>query len=172
MTNWTDIPGWETRYQITEHGLVRSKDMTVGAKGGGTAVRRGRVLASVAKNNGYLCVTLADGFNRPQIGIHRLVARVFIGECPLGLNVLHNDGNKLNNHYSNLRYGTQADNHADTLKHGRRPVGESHALAKLCEKDVLFIRASNESGVVLAQVFGVAPAHISAVRRRRAWKHI
>ena len=117
---WIDIPGWGERYQISEFGRVRSKDMTVGARGGAAAVRKGRELAPVRKNNGYLCVTLTDGTNRPQINVHRLAARAFIGECPLGLHVLHYDGDKTNNHYSNLRYGTPADNIADTLRHGRR----------------------------------------------------
>jgi len=54
----------------------------------------------VQKSNGYLRVTLTDGTNRPQISVHRLVARAFLGECPLGLHVLHADGNKTNNHFS------------------------------------------------------------------------
>jgi hypothetical protein len=172
MSTWIDIPGWETRYQITENGEVRSKNMTVGAKGGVTASRKGRVLTPVVKSNGYLCVTLTDGVNRPQIGLHRLVARAFIGECPIGLNVLHNDGNKLNNCRENLRYGTQADNHMDTLRHGHRLMGEKHPLSKLCEVDVHYIRVSTDKGVDLANAFNVTPAHISAVRHRKCWVHI
>ena len=169
---WVDIPGWESRYQICEDGGIRSKDMFVKAKGGATAVRKGRYLNWVQKLNGYYCVTLTNGVDRPQIAIHRLVARAFIGECPIGLHVLHNDGDKFNNHYTNLRYGTPAENHEDTLKHGKRRIGVTHPLAKLKEKDVRFIRESELSGVELASKFGVSSAHISAVRRNRAWKHI
>jgi hypothetical protein len=170
--NWIDIPGWETRYQISEFGHVRSKDMVVGAKGGGTAIRKGRELAPVRKNNGYLCVTLTDGTNRPQISIHRLVARAFIGECPIGLHVLHCDGNKSNNHYSNLRYGTPADNIADTLRHGRRLMGSSHPMSKLDDDAIAHIRSSNRNGAALAIMYGVSRAHISVIRNRRAWKHV
>jgi AcrR family transcriptional regulator len=81
-------------------------------------------------------------------------------------------GDKFNNHYTNLRYGTPAENHEDTLKHGKRRIGVTHPLAKLKEKDVRFIRESELSGVELASKFGVSSAHISAVRRNRAWKHI
>ena len=169
---WIDVPGWESRYQVSEHGFVRSKDMVVNAKGSKTAVRRGRMLTLVRKNNGYLCVTLTNGVDRPQIAIHRLVARAFIGECPIGLHVLHGDGNKSNNHHLNLRYGTPADNHDDTLSHGNRLMGDTHPLSKLKENDVRYIRESELLGTELALKFNVSSAHISAIRRNRAWKHI
>jgi hypothetical protein len=169
---WVDIPNWEARYQISEYGDVRSKDMVVGAKNGKTAVRKGRDLVKVIKSNGYACVTLTNGVNRPQIGIHKIVARAFIGECPLGLYVLHNDGNKLNNHYSNLRYGTQAENVSDTKKHGNQLHGASHPMAKLSELDILAIRSSNKSNSFLADVYGVCVAHISAIKSNRTWKHL
>lgn len=169
---WIDIPGWETRYQVSEFGDVRSKDMAVRAKGNSTAIRKGRKLVPVCKANGYLCVTLTDGKNRPQVSLHRLVARAFIGECPLGLHVLHTDGNKLNNHYSNLRYGTPADNIADTLRHGRRLRGATHPKAKLNDDSVNHIRNSNRDNAVLADMYGVTREHIYAIRSYRAWKHI
>jgi len=169
---WVDIPMWESRYEISEFGEVRSKDMLVGAKNGATAIRKGRALAQVRKNNGYLCVTLTDGTNRPQISIHRLVARAFIGECPIGLHVLHCDGDKTNDHYTNLRYGTPADNVADTKRHGRQRFGALHPSAKLDDDAVLHIRSTNRNDVTLARMYGVTPAHISAIRRRRVWTHI
>lgn len=169
---WLDIPGWETRYEISECGDVRSKDMVVGAKGGATAVRKGRELASVRKSNGYLAVTLTDGVNRPQIGVHRLVARAFIGECPIGLHVLHGDGDKTNNHYSNLRYGTPAENVEDTRLHGRRRYGSQVHNAKLDEDAVRHIRSSSRNSVALAAMYGVSTSHISNVRRNKAWQHV
>jgi hypothetical protein len=169
---WIDIPGWETRYQIREDGAVRSKNMVVNAKAGKTAVRKGRLLSPVVKSNGYLCVTLSNGIDRPQVAIHRLVARAFIGECPLGLHVLHNDGDKTNNHYTNLRYGTPAENHADTLSHGHRLMGSSHPMAKLKEKQIVFIRESDESSAALAIKFNVCREHIHAIRKKRIWKHV
>ena len=115
---WQTIPGWD-RYEAREDGAVRSLDMAVGARGGKTAVRKGRLLSPARKTNGYWAVTLTNGRSRPQIGVHVIVARTFIGEQPIGLQVLHSDGNKDNNHYSNLRYGTQADNIRDAIERGR-----------------------------------------------------
>ena len=168
---WVDIPGWGTRYSISEHGHVRSKDMVVGAKGGATAIRKGRLLVQVLKNSGYFAVTLTNGVDRPQIAIHRLVARAFIGECPIGLHVLHSDGDKLHNHYSNLRYGTPAENVADTAKHGRQRAGAAHPMAKLDEAAVRHIRASKQRGVDLAALYHVTSSHISAIRSNKVWPH-
>jgi hypothetical protein len=172
MIYFKDIPGWETRYQVSECGQVRSKPMVVGAKGGKTAVRKGRILRPARKNNGYLAVTLTDGVNRPQISVHRLVARTFIGECPIGLHVLHNDGDKTNNHFKNLRYGTPAENVADTNLHGRQRRGSQLHNAKLDEDAVQHIRTSNRSGIELAKMYGISNAHVSAVRARKAWQHL
>ena len=161
---WLDIPGWD-RYQISESGDVRSKNMLVGAKGNKTATRKGKTLTLVVKNNGYVCVTLTDGNSRPQIGVHRLVARAFIGECPIGLYVLHWDGDKTNNHYSNLRYGTSADNFNDERRMGK----EGRILNK---EAVLEIRKKLESAPALAKKFGVSKHTIHGVWYKHSWKHV
>lgn len=169
---WAPVPNWGDRYEVNECGQVRSKDMLVGAKNNSQALRIGRELTQVRKNNGYLCVTLTKKGYRAQVAIHRIVARVFLGECPLGLHVLHNNGDKTNNHFSNLRYGTPAENVADTLVHGNRRMGATHPLAKLDDEAVQHIRTSSRNGSVLAEMYKVSKSHISAIRRNRVWKHI
>lgn len=169
---WAAIPGWEARYEVSEFGDVRSKDMAVRAKNNSVATRKGRLLSKIKKSNGYLCVTLTDGINRPQIAIHRLVARAFIGECPMGLHVLHSDGDKYNNHYSNLRYGTPAENVQDTKRHGRQRMGIDHPRAKLDEDAIMHMRASSRSDTELAAMYGVTKHHVAAVRKRVCWRHV
>jgi lambda repressor-like predicted transcriptional regulator len=169
---WVDVPGWEGLYEVSNAGLIRSKDRFVPAKGGAVALRKGRALRLVEKTNGYLCVTLANGLRRPQLSVHKIVARAFIGECPLGLHVLHGDGNKRNNAAKNLRYGTPSENLADTERHGRRPKGETHPMATLTADAVRDIRKSTQSGRELAAAFGVSPGHISQVRRGKVWRHL
>lgn len=168
---WEPIPGWP-RYDINLYGVVKSSDMHVRAKNGGLAIRKGRILRQVVKANGYAYVTLTTASKRAQLTVHSLVARTFIGPRPVGMNVLHSDGDKTNNYWKNLRYATQAENHADTLIHGRRPRGSTHPGAVLTEQDILAIRASKQKGVDLAAAYGVTNSHISRVRRRRIWKHI
>ena len=169
---WKDIPGWDAFYEASDAGLVRSKDRYVRARNGAKALRKGRELTQIEKNNGYMCVTLAAGKRRPQVSVHRIVARAFFGECPIGQHVLHIDGNRRNNSVSNLRYGTPAENHADTLRHGHRRMGATHPRAKLTEDDVRAIRKDSRSSTALAQEFGISVAHVYQIRARRVWRHI
>ncbi len=169
---WRPVPGWETRYEASSLGRVRSKDMVVRAKGGAAAVRKGRVLQAATKTNGYLAVTLTDGVNRPQVGVHVIVARTFKGPQPAGLSVLHGDGDKRNNTPSNLRYGTQAENNEDTRKHGRSPVGARNGNAQLDEDAVRHIRASGKSTRALAELYKVHTRVVWAARRGRTWRHV
>jgi hypothetical protein len=50
--------------------------------------------------------------------------------------------------------------------------GELDGNAKLTEADVLAIRASSDSGPVLARRFGVSRTTISEIRLRKTWQHI
>lgn len=169
---WREVPGW-SRYEVSDAGLVRSRDMVVGAKAGKTAVRKGRILAAARASNGYWVVTLTDSKRRRQAMVHRLVALAFHGEPPhAGAHVLHGDGDKNNNASSNLRWGTPADNHADTEKHGRRLKGEMHPFAKLSEAAVRDIRGSVSAASELAGVYNVTREHIWAVRKSRVWRHV
>lgn len=169
---WRVIPGWE-RYEVSDTGRVRSRDMIVGAKSGAIATRKGRELSLVRKTSGYLAVTLTDGKNRRQEAVHRLVALAFHGAAPYdSAHVLHGDGDKNNNAVDNLRWGTAADNHADTERHGHRLKGERHPHAKLTETAVRNIRNSAIDASLVAAQYGVTREHVWAVRRGRVWSHV
>ena len=167
---WAPVQGWG-RYEVSDHGQVRSVDMVVRAKGGASATRKGRALAKVVTAAGYYAVTLTNGKRKVQILIHRLVAQTFIGPPPhQDAHVLHGDGSRTNNYVGNLRWGTPADNHADTLRHGRRLMGENHPQAKLTADCVCYIRSSPAKAGILAEQFGISRAHVWSVRSGRVWK--
>jgi len=169
---WRQIPDWD-RYEVSDGGGVRSRDMLVGAKGASKAVRKGRVLTQAKTSRGYLVVTLTRGCTHQQFSVHRLVALVFHGPPPHDkTHVLHSDGDPTNNSASNLRWGSPADNHVDTERHGRRRKGEGHPQAKLSEADVRDIKWSSTKTNVLAARYGVTREHVWAVRRGRVWAHI
>ena len=169
---WRQVPEWD-RYEVSDAGVVRSRDMVVGAKGISNAVRKGRVLAQAKTSRGYLVVTLTRGCTRQQFSVHRLVALTFHGPPPHDkAHVLHSDGDPANNLASNLRWGSPADNHADTERHGRRRKGEAHPQAKLSVTAARDIRQSQTKSGVLAAQYGVTREHVWAVRRGRAWAHI
>lgn len=103
---WRPIPGYEGLYEASDHGRIRSLDRTI-TRNGRPSRLQGRVLTPVGDGKyGYLRV----GLGRKNLKfVHRLVAEAFIGDGS-GLDVDHRDGDPANNHLSNLRYLTHAEN--------------------------------------------------------------
>lgn len=172
MRSWLPVPGWEHRYEVSDGGCVRSKDMQCRTARDGLAIRRGRVIKATPKTNGYLVVTLAEPGRREQRCIHELVCLAFLGPRPRGQQVCHRDDNEQNNTLENLRYDTPAGNNADAIANGLKPRGERHGCAKLTEADAIAIRSSRESSSTLAHRYGIDPSHVWSVRSGRTWRHL
>lgn len=111
---WLPVFGYEGRYEVSDHGRIRSLPRYRRGKSGCLVPVEGRVMALTTKKrkaNGrtlpYQEVHLRDGSPRnvhcKAFLVHRLVAQAFIGELFEGCHVDHIDGNHSNNHYSNLR---------------------------------------------------------------------
>lgn len=118
---WLPVVGFEGKYEVSDLGRVRSLDRMVSTSNG-TGLRpcQGRVLSTQKRDgNGYVQHTLSDGTRKRPATAHVLVLEAFIGPRPDGNIIRHLDGNSLNNTLSNLRWGTQAANVADTIRHGR-----------------------------------------------------
>lgn len=69
-----------------------------------------RILRQYEVNSGYMCTDLWSRNKPKKLSVHRIVARVFLGKCPKGYEVDHIDGDKKNNHVSNLRYIPMQEN--------------------------------------------------------------
>lgn len=89
-----------------------------------------------------------------------------------GLHVLHTCDIPSCCNPAHLRLGTNDDNIRDKVSKGRHLHGETHNMVKLTAEEVLAIRASNESEVVLAARYGVCRSNIGMIRRRVKWSHI
>lgn len=80
---------------------------------------------------GYIYATIlhGEGFYLKQISVHRLVAMSFHGMPPEGKPwVNHKDGDKANNHASNLEWTSISDNIKHKFDTGlyKTPTGEDH----------------------------------------------
>ena len=129
-----------------------------------------------SKNNkGYLVFTR----NNKTYLVHREVAKRFIPN-PNGFNeVDHIDGNKTNNHYTNLRWCTRNQNmkwasEKGVMKHNNYSKGENHS-SNFKKKDILDIRkrvANGERQDHIALEYNVSKTCIHRIIHRKTWSHI
>ena len=140
---------------------------------------RGVIRPSISKK-GYLQVCLT---NKNTYNVHRLVALTFIENEKNKPEVNHIDGNKLNNHISNLEWNTtqenlehkRINNLGKTLKAKLSATGINNSQAKLDEEDVIFIRTNCETIIDIkkfSKELNISIATIYDIKNRRSWTHI
>lgn len=176
--NTAIINGYKrNRYEVHNDGTVISLGR-IGARG---HVVKDRELTPRENSNGYLRVSMNLTGKQKEYLLHRLVATHFV-ENPNSLPVVnHKDGNKHNNHFSNLEWLTSSDNNKHAFATGlRKPtphIGEHHSMHKLTQADVDYIRRvhrprhSEYGSKPLANKFGVRPQTITEIVHGRSWKH-
>jgi hypothetical protein len=116
MNNWKDIEGYEGLYQVNNQGQVKSLKRERICKNGSVKIYHEKFLNGFVNNIGYLCFDLYNDSGRKNIKAHFLVASNFCEGYSSGLVVNHKDGNKVNNHYSNLEWITQKENAIHAFK--------------------------------------------------------
>lgn len=107
---WKEIPNYEGLYKVSNLGRIKSLKRIISLFGKLDRVHAERILRSSKGTNGYLQVYLCYDGLRPVFRVHRIVAFAFV-ENPLNkLYVNHKDGNRQNNHVSNLEWCTKSEN--------------------------------------------------------------
>lgn len=149
-------------YQVSEDGVVTS--------------HKGKVLSPNVDLKGYHRVVLQAGRKRRlHTGIHRLVAHCHLPNPDNKPEVNHKDGDKSNNHVSNLEWVTSKENVAHAYETQlRTPIyGPKSPNAKLTPELVAKIHKLLGDGVRqvdIAKEIRVGQAVISQVKRRvRDW---
>ena len=149
------------QYFVTEDGKVYNKF--------------GKRLRHQITYSGYCVVGLRIGGESKGKTVHRLVAELYIPN-PLGkTDVDHIDGNRENNHRSNLRWL----NHGENIKHsydtGRRSAkGENNSRAILTEQEVHDICYLLQIGVACSNIRDMGyPYHcVRSIKLRKNWRYI
>lgn len=105
VEKWKPIVDYEGLYEVSNLGQVRS-------------IPRSRCKGGILKphiNKGYEYVHLCKNGKPYYAKVHRIVADAFLEVIPGKTHVNHIDGNKTNNHVSNLEWCTALEN----LKHAK-----------------------------------------------------
>lgn len=104
---WKDCVGFESKYQVSNLGNVRSISNNKGTY-------QERLLSQrQTTTSNYLYVNFTVKDVTTHHSVHRLVAKAFIDNPSNKATVNHIDGNKLNNNVCNLEWNTYSEN----LKH-------------------------------------------------------
>lgn len=93
---------------------------------------------------------------------------------PDSMTVMHSCDNPRCVNPSHLSLGTQCENQKDKWRKGRgwTHKGTSHWSTNLTEDQVREIRSSTETQKSLGERFGMKQSSISAIVRRKSWRHI
>ena len=149
-----------TRYSVTENGEVYSN---------------GVKLNPPKYPHGYIVQKIYDKGKYIRIGVHRMVAECYIDNPHNKKMVNHKDGNKANNHVSNLEWVTSHENHIHASLTGLKAKGESHGFSKLKNEQVVRIKemlSMKVSQRKIANLFNVCQATIKDINVKRTWAHI
>lgn len=165
VETWKSIPDFDD-YEVSDLGRIRRvKNFKPGHR-----IRE--ALAVRRAGRGYLLVGLSRNGKMHSFNVHRLVARVFIGECPPGKQVAHLDGNKTNNRLGNLAYVTPRENMDHQLIHGTRLRGE-RARSTLTEMQARVARRLPRSACgFYSDLIGVNYGPVWHVQEGNTWKHL
>ncbi len=123
-------------------------------------------------SNGYGVISVG---NR-STSVHVLSYRLFVGDIPAGMCVLHKCDNRNCLEPSHLFLGTRGENNSDRKRKGRNDcrVGAFNTQAKLTSNDVRKIRrlCKTQSQRSVSTMFGICQQQVSAIVRRIHWKHV
>lgn len=158
-----EIPGW-IQYYAGEDGNIYS-------------VKSGKMrrLSPAMGTKGYKGVALCKNGVPKRFEIHKLIATVFLGPCPPGMEVCHGVKGKLDNSPENLSYGTRSKNMLDKNRDGTDPRGERHGNATLTNDTVLLVRELYSSGVRQCDIVAalkITQSNVSRIVNKKRWSHL
>ena len=111
---WKPIKDYEGIYEVSNYGRVKSLERVIynsGTKNGLYTIHEKIIKQRInKKRHGYCELSLHKNGKEKRFKVHRLVAEAFIPNPNNLPEVNHIDGNKENNHASNLEWCTSKEN--------------------------------------------------------------
>lgn len=163
--------GTETNYEVSKTGIVRNRNTK-------------KEISQWENSGGYMYVSLYINGTKYNIGVHVLVASVYIPNPNNKPQVNHKNihklspkDNKKDNSIENLEWVTQSENNIHAINNGlRKPVhGENVHFAKTTDKTVLDACEYLMKGydiIQISKLTGITPKMLYMIRDKKIWKHI
>lgn len=157
---WRDVPDFEGFYQVSNLGRVKSLSRVTGK---GTL--KERIIGRSSDKWGYRMVGLSPGDGRIVYWrVHVLVAHVFLGKRPEGLEVNHRNGDKFDNSVANLEYCTPMQNMRHASRHNLLGTARTDD-GRRRKAEVRARRASGESIASIAKSCGLSKSGVRYMTR-------
>ncbi len=164
-----DILNYEKLYAITSTGRVWSYP-----KGYQGSNKHSGKWLKFCTNDLYNRVVLCNGLDKKRYSVHRLIALTFIPNPENKPQVNHIDGNKQNNHVSNLEWCTSQENNIHAYKIGlnKAKKGNDHFLFGKTAKNAKRVKCIElniiyESITHAAKMFNIHPINICKVCQKK-----
>lgn len=106
---WNEVEGFEGIYDISNCGRIRVRDRLISCDKW-EFIRKGRIMKPTPSGRDYLAVNLTNGLIKKRDYVHIMVAKAFVQNPDNKPQVNHKDGDKSNNHYTNLEWATSQEN--------------------------------------------------------------
>lgn len=168
------IPGFQY-FSVTNDGRVWQHERIVIIGNGGRR-KQGGYWQGVDLSTGRPRYTICEAGKGGRLSAHVLVALAWIGPKPFPeAQVLHWDDNPLNNHVSNLRWGTVLDNTEDRERNGYSSAGERNPNAGFTNEQVkeIYLRMkAGESTTEVAKRFNVGRHITYYIKTKRAYSSV
>jgi hypothetical protein len=151
---WRKIPDYED-YQVSNFGNVRSFKNKKHANGLPMKIQEDRA--------GYVKIIVWKNGKQKTLKLHRIVCELFNGMAPEGkAYVNHIDGNKRNNHYTNLEWISSSENTLHAYKNGLKNHSKNKraVVQKTLKGDIINIYSSvSESAIAVGgNTYGISMA--------------
>lgn len=158
---FVDIIGYGGLYKISNYGNVYS-------------LISNKLIDNYINNKGYMPVCLYKNNIRQYIHRHRLVAVHFIDNLENLYCVNHKDGNKLNNHVSNLEWCTLEDNNVHAKETGLLNPSDN-TTSKNNPERVREIRkrySNGETARQIAESYNISMDSVRDIKNNKTWKWV
>lgn len=167
VEEWKPIVGFEGYYEVSNYGRVKGLNRYKKARNGSTSKTKERIMKQTETKKGYLKCKLSMNNIGTNVVVHRLVAIAFLENKNNKDQINHIDGNKKNNHVSNLEWCTGKENVKHAIINVLRKKIPS---AKINMEIAREIRKSDLNDLELSKIYGITKTTVYDVRKNRTWK--
>lgn len=170
---WKSIEG-TTGYEISQLGNIRCWYHFCPHKGE-VLLNVPRACATHVRKDKYLGIHIRVSKNKAKaLFVHIEVAKLFVPNPDNLSEVNHEDGDKQNPYYKNLKWVTHSQNIKHAWDNGliNIPVGQRSFNAKLNDQQAMEIFNSNESKSVILEKYGIASTTYHRIKGAKSFKHV